>query len=86
MNTTRRRFLQTTAGAALAAPALTRAANLNGRGQHACIGVGGMGHNDLKNFLSHKKTKVVAICDVDSKRLAAAAKLAAEARIYSDWL
>ncbi|MFT6594779.1 MAG: putative dehydrogenase, partial [Akkermansiaceae bacterium] len=44
-----------------------------------------MGHNDLKNFLSHKKTKVVAICDVDSKRLAAAAKLAPEARIYSDW-
>ena len=85
MNTSRRRFLKTTSGAALAAPALTRAANLNSKGQHACIGVGGMGYNDLKNFLSHKKTEVVAICDVDSKRLATAAKLAPEARTYSDW-
>lgn len=54
-------------------------------GQHACIGVGGMGHNDLKQFLSHKKTKVVAICDVDTDRLAKAAKMAPDARTYTDW-
>jgi hypothetical protein len=35
MSTTRRTFLRTTAGAALAAPGFTRAANLNGHGQHA---------------------------------------------------
>ena len=44
-----------------------------------------MGYNDLKNFISHSKTEVVAICDVDSKRLATAAKLVPEARTYTDW-
>lgn len=85
MNPTRRRFLQTTAGAALAAPTLTRAADLNGRVQHACIGVGGMGFNDLKNFLSHPQADVVAICDVDRQRLERAAKEAPKARKYTDW-
>ena len=74
MNTSRRRFLKTAAGAAIVAPAATRAANLNGRGQHACIGVGGMGWNDFNKFKSHGKTEVVAICDVDSKRLARASR------------
>ena len=85
MNTTRRRFLRTTAGAALAAPAATRAANLNGRGQHACIGVGGMGWNDFNKFKSHGKTEVIAICDVDSNRLARASREVPDARTYSDW-
>ncbi|MFP6865350.1 MAG: Gfo/Idh/MocA family oxidoreductase [Roseibacillus sp.] len=85
MNTTRRTFLRTATGAALAAPAATRAANLNGKGQHACIGVGGMGWNDFNQFKSHKKTTVVAICDVDSQRLARASKDVPDARTYSDW-
>ncbi len=72
MNTSRRTFLKTTAGAALAAPAVTRAANLNSKGQHACIGVGGMGWNDFNQFKSHGRTEVVAICDVDRNRLAKA--------------
>ena len=33
---------------------------------HACIGVGGMGFNDLRNFLSHPRVEVVALCDVDA--------------------
>ncbi|NNM27982.1 MAG: Gfo/Idh/MocA family oxidoreductase [Akkermansiaceae bacterium] len=85
MNRNRRSFLKTTAGAALAAPAVVRAANLNGNGQHACIGVGGMGANDLKHFVSHGKTTVVAICDVDGARLEAAAQVVPEARKYTDW-
>ncbi len=85
MKTTRRTFLKTTTGAALAAPAATRAANLNGKGQHACIGVGGMGWGDFNQFKSHGKTTVVAICDVDSQRLAKAAKEVPEARAYTDW-
>ena len=52
---------------------------------HACIGVGGMGFNDLRNFLAHKRVEVVALCDVDSTRLAKAAELAPKARLYADW-
>ena len=33
----------------------------------AHIGVGGMGKADLNDIASHKKVKVVALCDVDSK-------------------
>lgn len=86
---TRRSFLQTTAGTAAmtsVAPAIVRGANLNSRIQHACIGVGGMmGHNDLNNFLSHKGTEVVALCDVHADRLEHATKSAPNARKYRDW-
>ena len=53
--------------------------------QHASIGVGGMGHVDLRNFLAHARTQVVAICDVDKNRLNAAVGRAKGARIYTDW-
>ena len=52
---------------------------------HACIGVGGMGHHDLKNYLSYQKGQVVAICDVDMNSLNNAAKDAPDARKYQDW-
>ena len=45
ISTTRRRFLQLTAGgigAGLLAPSRARSALVNGKLQHACIGVGGM--------------------------------------------
>lgn len=85
MHTTRRTFLRTAAGAALAAPAVTRAANLNGTCQHACIGVGGMGWNDFNQMKAHGKTTVVAICDVDRERLERARQEVPEARAYTDW-
>ena len=53
--------------------------------RHACIGVGGMGFNDLRNFLAHKRVEVVALCDVDANNLAKAAALAPKARTYTDW-
>lgn len=86
----RRSFLKTLTGAAMAAPlgfpAITRAANLNSRLQHASIGVGGMmGGNDLRTFLQHGKLDMVAICDVDKTQLDAAQKLAPGARSYADW-
>lgn len=52
---------------------------------HACIGVGGMGHHDFRNFLSHPKTQIVALCDVDKNHLARAAKDVPSARCYADW-
>lgn len=87
MHTTRRRFLQTLAPLAggLAVPNLLRAANVNGRLQHACIGVGGMGFGDLQNFKQHPRTDIVAICDVDAGNLARAAKELPNARTYRDW-
>ena len=40
----------------------------------AHIGVGGMGKADLNDIASHKKVKVVALCDVDSKALQVASE------------
>ena len=87
MNTrfTRRHFLHTTAVGLAGLTATTKAASANGTLNHACIGTGGMGEVDLKNFLSHSKLRIVALCDVDRDRLEAAAKLVPDARKYSDW-
>lgn len=88
MQTTRRQFLHSLAPIAgvLAAPNILRAAHLNGRLQHACIGVGGMmGFNDFQNFKQHPRTDVVAICDVDSRNLERALKEVPNARSYRDW-
>ena len=53
--------------------------------RHAAIGVGGMGAADLEQISGHGAIDVVALCDVDSANLAAAAKLFPNARTYSDW-
>ena len=53
---------------------------------HACIGVGGMmGFNDLQNFLSHPRVKIVALCDVDANHLRKAKEAVPDARVYTDW-
>jgi len=44
-----------------------------------------MGAVDLQNFLQHSRLQIVALCDVDSDHLAAAAKSVPGARLYSDW-
>ena len=83
---TRRRFIQTTSTAALAAPFILNSCNNDdGILQHACIGVGGMGLHDLKEFISHEKVQIVAICDVDAERLKQASELVTDARTYTDW-
>jgi len=52
---------------------------------HACIGVRGMGGNDLASFKSHPQLEIVALCDVDKNHLADAAKEVPDARQYTDW-
>lgn len=85
-SSSRRKFLQTTATGAIIAPfILNSCVPDDGILQHACIGVGGMGFGDLKQFISHPKVEVVAICDVDSERLKKASELVPEARTYTDW-
>lgn len=85
----RRRFVRTTAIAGVAAPFILKsslaAGPANGRLNHACIGVGGMGAGDLDNFLQHPKAQVVALCDVDANSLERAAQKVPGARTYRDW-
>ena len=90
----RRSFLRAVTCAAVSAPFIMSCRNAapqgkvsapNGRLNHACIGVGGMGWGDLQNFLQHPKVEVAALCDVDAGNLDKASKAAPRARIYSDW-
>lgn len=57
----------------------------NARLSHACIGVGGMGWNDLQNFQQHPRVQITALCDTDSANLEKAAKALPAARAYADW-
>ncbi|MEM9479952.1 MAG: Gfo/Idh/MocA family oxidoreductase [Verrucomicrobiota bacterium] len=84
-NLTRRRFLTTAGAATLGAPSVLRAVGQNEKIQHACIGVGGMGANDLKNIQQHAHTKIVALCDVDRNFLENAKKQVPGVRTYTDW-
>ena len=85
----RRKFLISTATATLAAPSLLRAGisdpKQKKRLRHVCIGVGGMGGHDLKNFQQHPGVDIVALCDVDETRLKKAAEGVPGARLYTDW-
>lgn len=86
LSISRRRFIQSTSTVALATPFILNACKSKDEIlQHACIGVGGMGLHDLKQFISHEKVQIVAICDVDSERLKEASELVPEARMYTDW-
>lgn len=70
----RRHFLQTSAAATLGFPAILRSASPNSMLQVASLGVARMGGNTMRSVASHKNVKIVAICDVDAKHLAMAAK------------
>jgi myo-inositol 2-dehydrogenase / D-chiro-inositol 1-dehydrogenase len=80
----RRGFLKTVvrSGAGLAmlpglVPARLRGAEApNKKIQVAQIGCGRMGRNDLGNILTQSVARVVAVCDLDSKRLAAGKEMA----------
>lgn len=90
---TRRQFLSHATVALTAALAAARASGKpvpraigqDGKLQHSCIGVGGMGWNDFENFRQHPRVQIVALCDVDADHLAKALKVLPEARTYRDW-
>jgi predicted dehydrogenase len=85
----RRSFLQTAVlagfGTPFILPAGLRAAAPNSRLSHACVGVGGMGWNDLNTLARHPKVEITALCDVDANNLDKAAKAFPGARTYQDW-
>ena len=92
MNATydRRQFLTLAAAGGLGlatgcATAPRRVVSPNAKLQHACIGVGGMGWQDLKNLKDIEKAQIVAICDVDKNNLAKAAAVLPGVRQYADW-
>lgn len=81
----RRRFLsRVAAGVAVGSLSGTRRAlAANEQVRIACIGVGGKGASDLaETSVGHQ---IVAICDVDSQRLAQAAMKFPQAKTYTDW-
>jgi predicted dehydrogenase len=53
-------------------------ASPNDRIQLGCIGLGGMGRSDLKDFLGQPDVDVVALCDVDRSHLDQAAAMVKE--------
>lgn len=76
----RRNFLKSATGAVLGFPTLipgrVRAQNApSNRIQVGCIGVGRMGTGDLRDFLRFPEVRVVAVCDVDRHRAAAARRI-----------
>jgi len=80
--------LKTTAATGLVAAPLAhiaRAASPNSKVQHASIGVGGMGGADIGQIGAHPEVEIVAICDVDTRRMVNAAKKFPSARRYQDW-
>ncbi|MFT3946305.1 MAG: Gfo/Idh/MocA family oxidoreductase [Agriterribacter sp.] len=85
----RRKFIVSAATTAIAPAVLLHSskalASQQGKLNHACIGVGGMGFHDFGNFKSHPNVNIAAICDVDANNLKKAAELVPNARIYSDW-
>ncbi len=80
---TRRKFVKTlaaTAGAALAAPYIVPASvfGVNAPGNRinlGCIGVGRMGRGDIHDIYGFEEIQIVAVCDVDSKRVRDGQKL-----------
>ncbi len=76
---TRRDFIQTTAAAAgaLSFPQLlpAAAAGASNKISLGCIGVGGMGTGNMKNFLALEDCRVVAVCDTYTARQEKAKKL-----------
>ncbi len=81
----RRKFLQTAATAAIAAPLILESCAQNEILRHACIGVGWIGEVDLNHFLTHPNISITAICDVDTDLLKRASEAVPEARTYTDW-
>lgn len=85
---TRRHFLRQSVAAAVGVvgfPAVVRSARPNSQLQVACVGVGKRGGIVMRSVATHPKVKIVALCDVDQRALAAAATLFPDATQIRDW-
>jgi predicted dehydrogenase len=84
----RRDFLKTAAGAALAAPFFARslhAAQPSRVLRHASFGAAGMAWADIQAICSNPFVKLVAVADVDLGRIKQVKEAHPEVRVYQDW-
>lgn len=84
---TRRRFIKRAAATAAVVTSVARSgrAQANDRLQVAFIGTGGRGGANLNSVTKVGDVDVVALCDVNSRNLAGAAKKFPKARTYADF-
>ncbi len=92
----RRHFLKSSSllAGAVALPQIIPSRLLGADGQTApsnqitvgCIGVGGMGTINLRNFLGLSRAKVVAVCDVSEEKREKAKKLVDEKYGDNGWI
>ena len=85
---TRRRFIQSTAalGAgywALGGTSVRASRSPNEEIRYACIGIGGKGDSDSTN--ASKNGKIVAICDIDERRLNKKSSEFPDAKTFNDY-
>jgi hypothetical protein len=83
----RRRFLRTSATAAVATlgfPAIGNVLGANDRINIGCIGAGGKGDSDVDDS-ARCGGNIVALCDVDANTLNKKAKKYPQAKLYADW-
>jgi hypothetical protein len=78
----RRRFCSNLASAAVFAPAIVRAQNLNDKVDIAIVGCGGRGGANLSSVAGEN---IVALCDVNANNLESASRKFPNAATYSDF-
>ena len=86
--TSRRTFLKTLGAAGLAAPFIARslrAAAPSGILRHASFGSAGMAWSDIQAITSNPFVKLVAVAEVDSKRLTQLKTAFPDVKVYQDW-
>src|SRR5688572_4023690 len=84
MTLSRRRFLELSGALAIGPQFLPGHAG-RAKLRHAVVGCGGMGGADMNAIASHPDIQIVALCDVDTKSLEAAAKKFPNAKTYRDF-
>ncbi len=82
----RRTFIRSAAGAALAAPFVSIPLAAEGaRVRHASIGASGQAFSDLMSFAKHPAFDLVAVADVDLCRVERLMDRFPNVRVYQDW-
>jgi predicted dehydrogenase len=81
----RRIFLQSVAGAAVAAPFLSRGIRAAQTVRHASIGSSGQAFSDIMSFAEHSAFELVAVADVDLCKVDQVLVKFPKVRVYQDW-